>query len=309
MNLYFDFYGITVRCNIQDDVLGEAHQSLSFFSYFQVSEPADSPRIDLTICLTPSFSPNNLPFFAFSFRGAHVYGLKTRFVSYPKNHWVKITKTSTNYKEQYQVELSGNDPYLLSELVFLIIQSLAGWELEKLGWIRLHAASMARDNQCHVWLAPSGAGKSTRSYLALQSGAKLFSDEITMISPDGLLHPWPLPIQLSSHNAMRLSLNISQCTTFKKRLYGEKILVPIPHSEIAKPCDQLQFECTSGPLSLIADIVSGKGLPQILEFNLRIDTFSEILKIAFNRLRFSVKILLHAKYSTLKKWSEVTTES
>ena len=66
-----------------------------------------------------------------------------------------------------------------------LLRVLVAYDVLERGGVMLHCAAIVRDNRVAVLFGHSGAGKSTTSALALESGCSVISDDINIIEPVG----------------------------------------------------------------------------------------------------------------------------
>ena len=283
----FDFYG--VRFSIAGLASPEVTRALGAFEYFEVSATSLKPAAEIQIELVPELNQRWLKLF--EFRGAKAFGLSDRLVNYPNGPRVRIFRAD----KKLFVKIAEFHSASTEEVLILLIHSLVIWELQKKNWICLHAASFVDKGVAVVFCADSGSGKSVRTARAIQEGKKVFSDEITLISPGGYLHPWPAPLQLSQEAIELLQLQSLNLRRVEKRTWSAKYQWPLLRTQVSPTLPFREIETPYRRLGLAWRIMMGYGLPQILEFNLRFDSLTEILSILFKRANFVTSILWHGQ--------------
>ena len=136
----------------------------------------------------------------------------------------------------------------------------------------------------------------------------MFSDEITLLSPNLKIYPWPIPLQLGQDLIDKFGLDNSNLIEFSKRLYATKWQLPLKRSEIAAATSLSDLVTPHSWLGVVQRVTLGTGLPQILEFQLRLDNLTSMVLIMSRRLRFILKLLvfrrLHCHVSR-ERWESI----
>lgn len=84
-----------------------------------------------------------------------------------------------------------------------MVGQLELWVAEHaVNWIFVHAGVVAIDGRALLLPGRSTSGKTTLTAALLQAGAEYGSDEYAVLSPDGLVHPYPRPLSVRN-GAMR----------------------------------------------------------------------------------------------------------
>jgi hypothetical protein len=338
-SICFEFYGLKLL--VRGKTLGSAQGALQSYKYFQTNSlqsnnsqprthtysrdangtsPDNTRAFDIVIQLhSQSQKPRPSQYSVFSFRGAKAFGFKQRLIVYPDGAAVLLRTTpaskdmvSTNTRpgpnSRLHAHIYSDSATVTNELLFLLISSLTGWELEKRGWIRLHAVGWQDTSGRHicengVWanssaepralalLGDSGTGKSSHALGLLQAEIPLYSDEITLISPQGVLYPWPIPIQLSADLIHKFNLNVEELPAFPKRLYATKYQLFLNREQIASPAILSRLMSPHSALGVLYRITLGTGLPQILELQLRIGNLTDLVRILLRRFTFATRLL------------------
>ena len=284
--VFFDCYG--THLGVYGHDFSAALQTLSSFRHFE-TENEINPTIKIYLETKKKAPVSGVP--VFRFRKSKAYGWSNRIIIYPEHQSVYLTK-SNDLTEAY---IYSEDPEFLNELLFLTISSLLGWQLESKGWIRLHAMSFLKNDAAVTLLGDSGTGKSTTAVQQIQKGVKIFSDEITLISPFGIVHSWPIPIQLSEKSISELNVDRKSAVPFKKRMYSMKYQISLTKENLAKPAPLSFIRTPHSLFGALWRITLGTGLPQVLEYQLRLDNFPSIIKILTRRFLFATKLALTKK--------------
>jgi hypothetical protein len=227
----------------------------------------------------------------------------------------------TNYKNEalsvYDFKTGNGEAYsqnadLLYEISYLFIHSRAGELLDLKGFHRLHAAAISYNNNIFVLMLPSGGGKTTFLMEALKNPAvKILSDDTPLINPKGEILPFPLRIGVIEGEAN----DIAGTTIFNRSAHGAKQLIPYeyfsgkiepaklpvtlicadrffsPESEIIK------INKLSAAGVLFKNLITGYGIPQVVEFFIKLDLKDFFVKayIAVLRSFGAVRFLLKCK--------------
>jgi hypothetical protein len=196
-----------------------------------------------------------------------------------------------------QEVLSASRKHLQDKLHDLV----DGEELDQLGYHRIHGLGLEHQGRGFVLDLPSGGGKSAMALTLLTSTKiKILSDETPLISDGGqLINPFPVRIALRPQVATALGVQTQNYRHVKRRLYPEKVVIPIPPDRVADSCPLSVYiigcvdqRDSSGPhftkaethvaaASLLKSMVIGHGVAQMAEHMLRplqTLTLAQILK-------------------------------
>jgi hypothetical protein len=285
MGLSYNFHGVNVKVDLQPD----QHSILEGFSYFQRDSCKD---YDIEVDVHPmALEPERRSGMHISFRQFKIYGVNQRRVEVKSGLIYSLEKSENKTLVKVHYAPTSN----LKELLYHLLNSLVGWELELRGWIRLHAAAVIKENAPVIFLAPSRGGKTTWAFQELASGAKIYSDEIVWISPEAQIHAWPIPLQFSLPNAKRLGISESDLVAFPKEEFQLKYQFILDPASIAAPSSFKGLESSTSAVTTWFAIVSGWGLPQGLDLHLRLECLPEIIKVAWQRAVFGLKIIFNGK--------------
>lgn len=211
-----------------------------------------------------------------------ISGLKKRWVSYRDGTQVNylFEKKSTSTAKIYCSSMLNFE----EELVNLIL-SWMGEKLERLGFLRVHAAALATETGAIVVGGRSGVGKSTFSMQAIQQKNKILSDEMILFK-DGWVHHFPVALRMLDP---------------KKNSSAEKINIPLELDNLP-PAMRLKkfFYLLSKPLkfrrlNFIFDIILGLGLTQMFQYFFRIDSLAFLFELAVRRLFFCIRLFFQKK--------------
>lgn len=299
--IYFNFHGLKV---ILKSYLSEASLALERTKKEHtkfLSEP--SPVTDLTWTILPSYQATKtrgLKLFRNSM--CQSYGFKKRTCVYNKTHQLRIDSSK-------EINIFGSDPELIYEILTVSLNSFVGWELEKMGLIRLHAAGFEVQGKSYALLLPARGGKSSLSFELLQSPeVKILAEETCFIDNFCLRH-WSGFISLRS-------LPSIDHIVYRRLTYPLKYLVSIPENKITMEQNLTQLlwgtqrQSILWPLSFATSVFLGLGLQQIREYQLRWGNFSSIFFILKQRALFILRCFTEQKVKSiiynyqLKPWTK-----
>jgi len=88
-------------------------------------------------------------------------------------------------------------------------------------FLSLHASCVNIDGMACMFAGQSGAGKSSLCTAALLTGAHYFTDEFSLLSKDGLVYPFPRPLQWDEEEHPAFDgQNMIQSGLFNKEKFG-----------------------------------------------------------------------------------------
>lgn len=129
----------------------------------------------------------------------------------------------------YTSEVEGASFQCLFENYFRV---LVAYRLLTLGGVLLHSAGVVSRGRAHIFLGPSGAGKTTISRLSLATGRTVLSDDINALCPDseGIAQAEKLPFagELGRTPAPRSSYPLQSINRLRQ---GEDALRPLTKAE------------------------------------------------------------------------------
>jgi hypothetical protein len=209
-----------------------------------------------------------------------------------------------------RAEVHSLDRDLLREKCYLLVMSRIGEELDRRGLHRIHAMGVVHQGYAVLCLLPSGGGKTTLAMSLLdRPGFRLLSEEVPLLSRTGELHAFPVRMGV----VMGTSLDIPErfLQVFRRSRREAKVLIDTRHfAHVIAPRAEpgILFvgrrvalgEATIVPLSRLAGLaalfgpcVAGAGLPQLLEYVLRLD-LSDVWRqvpILWSRLLASARLV------------------
>ncbi|MGB0454162.1 MAG: hypothetical protein ACPGJV_10655 [Bacteriovoracaceae bacterium] len=202
----------------------------------------------------------------------------------------------------------------LYEVLYLAILSRSGKYLDTLGFHKIHACAVSKNNKNIILMLPSKGGK-TSTFLKLLEDPEvcIISDDTPLISPRGELLPFPLRVGVEDKEDLYV-FSADDIYEFQRRNYSKKYLLSLKsfpneikvaeknilvigvRTRLEKP----SLRKVSGLymfFKMIEHMVIGNGLPMIVEYFLRAklkDNFTN-LKILVSRSLRCTKLILNAK--------------
>lgn len=187
-----------------------------------------------------------------------------------------------------RAEIHSLDRDLLREKCYLLVMTRVGEELDRRGLHRIHAMGVAHQGHAVVCLLPSGGGKTTLalSLLALP-GFALLSEEVPLLSRAGRLHAFP--VRMGVVEGTRLDIPARFLQAFRRSRREAKVLIDTRYFArlIAPPAEPgivfvgrrvgagqagiVPLSRLAGLAALLGPCVAGSGIPQLLEYLLRLD--------------------------------------
>ncbi len=306
------FYGVGVQLDCEDPALAE--QLARDFSFFR-TPAVSAPQVQIRChCRRPPWE--DLPrgrvvlvqphFVAFSAAGQ-------RWVDYQGQALVRWSFAAE------RGEVWGTDPGLLHEVLYLLVHSRVGELLDRRGLHRVHALSLQAGQRAVLCLLPSGGGKTTLGLGALGTpGVKLLSDDIALLDRDGQVLPFPLRVGCAEPPA---GVDPRHLRRFHRRQHGAKWLVdieafagrvgdgPVPPAALVLGQRQLGGAASLRPVArkaaagpLLREMVVGLGLPQLVEYFLRLDLrdLGPKTELALSRLAAGARLLSRVRTYRLR---------
>ena len=193
-----DVYGL--RIGVEGDWPEVIESARLDFEWFEASREAGRPGRASRACRPPDF--------------ARFGDLEATFVT-PRNVVYQAPdRTVVDYfgralavltPDRTSAWVQGEDLGLVHEVVYHLLLSAVGRQLDAVGLTRLHGLGIRGAQGGVVVMLPSGGGKSTLALRALQEpGIGLISEDSPLLDRRGRLHPFPLRIGVNETDADRL---------------------------------------------------------------------------------------------------------
>ncbi|HVK60710.1 MAG TPA: hypothetical protein VM432_04125 [Bdellovibrionales bacterium] len=287
--LRFNLHGSICEINCigqSDDVFRVAREIEADFSALK-THSLEKPDVSIRLVDDLSISSS-----AFKFRttlGQLYLNGKSRQIQFDDGSRARIEFSDAARRADFKLGSSATD--------FIENFMLASWGeiLEKRGFFRLHAAAIAGEEGAQLFVAYSGAGKSTLISRAIESGIKIYTDEMALIF-DGSIYACPVPLALDGQN--KSSLNKSRSRSY---LGSSKPLFPLTESMLAGPAKVQSIVFVSNsisfarPIEWIVSVTLGLGLPQMKEYLVRFDNFGWLMSAAVRRFAFAFTCLIERR--------------
>jgi len=285
----FDFHGVRVAVHSGD---GEPGGSLARdFSYFHRPQLSGAPHITIR-CRAEEPPWADLP-------PARAVMIQPTCAVYDARgfRWVDYQSRALSrmdYRRE-SAEIWCRDDGLMHEIAYLLLLSRVGELHDRRGIHRIHALGLAVNGRGVICVLPSGGGKTTLGLLAMQRpGVRLLSDDTPLVDRRGDLLPFPTRIGLCSEPPSDIPRAFVR--RFRRREHGAKWLVDIEAfgDRLATPCAPAAVVIGERSLggaarleaiprrqamgSLMRHAVAGLGLPQLVEYFLRMDVLDPFRK-------------------------------
>lgn len=316
--ILLNFY--SYRVFIEDlNQIGVLERVFQDFSYFvepkeaaELYSSAARPSADLCISInTGSLNiKKGLPVLKTRMCTAKQVSLKKRFYQYSYSRNLNAELLLEDLFENKFADLRCDNVDLAFEIVYLLVLSSVGENLESRGIMRLHACGVQYSGKSHCFWGARKEGKSTLvlNLLTLKD-LRVYSDENTLFDLNSNLL-LPFPIRLAANNETFSSLDQNLLAQLKhytqKRFFlDEKTLMQFPEDRLAAPGTMNSFFILGSRENIISlknldffkfihlfiNILLGIGIIQMAEFFVRPTNVLTLVKIFFNRIRLFRKIL------------------
>ncbi len=274
LRLNFHHHSILIRCR-ESSVIEKLREE---FHFFVSAEPGP---LGGEIDLIPETPPELPPLVAIKLL-EHAVIYRQGDIKY-----VDYFGEALLVHDETQSKASISTPNLerLYELAFLTVHSFLGQELERRGFVRLHALAVSRTGRNAVVMLPSKGGKSTLlTHLLDDPEIRIISDDMPLCDRRGRIHPFPSKISLAAAPTTGPLAALSW-REFQRHHYPTKFTAGLSQlKEILDPRPKdnetfliAGFRISVGPGRLtpvprwkmlgpmLEHMVVGLGLPQIIE--------------------------------------------
>ena len=221
-------------------------------------------------------------------------GRWVRMIQGPHGEWAVLESA-----RPLRVRIFSNDDARAYEWTYLYALSFLGEGLERRGYVRLHGAGFTSraDGSTALFLAESGRGKSTLSFLARQSGRfELLADEC-LLCRKGLIHSFPVPLAVSRKFAFDVSGRTRSWQPDKKLLPVTASEARLPDTAIAFFSEEEAARTCPQWVQFMIRVVSGAGLAQMLEIYLRPWSLPSLAVTAVRRAVCAFQMILLPGFS------------
>ena len=304
--LFLNFDGLGVLVESTSEFLDRLRYDFSYYRADFIAQPA----VEVIAALeSPNFTAMpELYSTKISNRCMTYQESSTRWSVYYGGEGLSIWNTKDD-----KAHFSSLDVNLLHELVYLFILSRTGELFDNRGRHRIHAAAISYNGRAALLTMPSGGGKTTLSMSGMKlPGWRFMSDDSPYVARNGTVFAFPTRLGLQNPP---VDIDDQLVRRFYRRQFGEKFLVDSSHfaDRIEKQAEPLIFmigyrklsgDAVIFPISkwkafreTISVLVVGVGLPQLIEYFLRLD-FSDILskiRIVVSRIIASFNLIRKSK--------------
>jgi dolichol-phosphate mannosyltransferase len=82
-----------------------------------------------------------------------------------------------------------------------LVEPILRWRFVRLGFALVHGACLVQDDAAFIITARTDTGKTTTILKLLEAmpECEFLSDDLTLVSPDGMMHAYPKPLTISQH--------------------------------------------------------------------------------------------------------------
>ncbi len=202
------------------------------------------------------------------------------------------------------VTISGDDTNHVYEIAYVSVLSVFGWELEKKGFVRLHALGVRIGDEAAVFHLPPKGGKSTLALECLKAGYEVLGDEVILVRGE-CAHAFPIRIAVASKVA---EVFAREARVFQRKSFDQKFLVPLAQPRLEPVAiASILFQAKPGIASSasraslleamrwIAWTCFGFGLPQMREFVLRLEELPWVPVVFFRRFAFAIRFAFRGR--------------
>lgn len=219
-------------------------------------------------------------------------------------------------KHESRFTIYSTDNNFLQEAFYLMVLSLFGQHVDRIGMLRVHALSICYRDTAFLLPIPSGGGKSTMAISLLEEAdIKLISDDEPLVDNECNIHPFHTRIGTLDQNIIEsipeeFYYQIDRMEFGKKyfidcAFWGDKLQkAPVNKCILFVSRRILNGEPSIEPCSKIAalrtlvrDSVVGIGLYQGIEFIFKSSPWELLAKsfIVLRRFRLAVKLVLKSR--------------
>jgi glycosyltransferase involved in cell wall biosynthesis len=119
-------------------------------------------------------------------------------------------EVSITHKEGVEVAVSSILQHSLHVLYTNVIEPILRWAMVRKGYALVHAACIAADGKAVLITARTDTGKTSTILRAVDNySCSFLSDDMTIVSRDGLVMSYPKPLTISNHTLSAVNANSS----------------------------------------------------------------------------------------------------
>lgn len=305
--IFFNFYGFILKIEIshfQSEILNALEQ-FNFFSASVDVQPFNC-CIKINSATEINIKAPGIKIFTTKMCEVRQLSFRKRLMLYKIGNNLVASATDTAKSDYRTIQIEGKDGLLVAEILYYVIMSVTGEYLDKIGFMRLHAASISVAELGKIIWARPGGGKSTIvSNLISSPRIRIFSDELSLVDLSSQkIKPFPLHISLLEKNEKPTDLKRFFNLKNKTPVPKEKIShdVPLSHFFVLKRGEENKtLELSLGnKIYLYFEIILGLGLIQMTEYFIRFDNIFGLFRIFLNRLLL-LKLLNKLALQTIQR--------
>lgn len=223
-----------------------------------------------------------------------------RFFGRRCEHGGGTTSRLSRRGRRVSIEVRGTDTEHVYEVAYVALLAVLGWELEKIGFLRLHAFGVRIDGEAMLFHLPPKGGKSTLALECSKAGLEILGDEIVLVKGQRA-HAFPIRAAVARSVAENFG---TDGRTFKRKVFDDKELVAIPRVSLeGVDIVGLVFQSRAGLASSVGSatffekvvwgiwLCLGFGLPQMREFIVRTEELVWFPVVFARRLSFLLRYL------------------
>jgi len=307
--LFFNFYGFEVKVkSFNENLIEKLAKDFSFFLSSSFSKG-----------LSIYIRKNSTNFFKIPETLKKIRYRDTLWYLYKKRKIVVYSKglrVLFNYKKERAIVFYLDDKFL-HEIVYLLILSRTGEDLDRIGLHRVHSLGFSYKNNGILLILPIKGGKTTLALeLLKEKNVKLFSDDILLVDKNLKMYPFPLRLGVLDLDVLK-DFPEKNVYFMDRRKYGRKYLfdISIFKNKIAEKEISLKYVFIGKRINmdvskvfflnklvavyfLIKSLVIGIGTPQVLEyfFEFSFKDFFIKLTVLFRKIRIMFLMIFKCRF-------------
>jgi hypothetical protein len=262
------------------------------FAPFLSNDFSSTPSFTVKVGTVKPAKKSSFPFFSSPLFQS--YGFFQRQCYWDAEHGFSI-----HTKPQLEFRVFGSNSDDLYEILFIILLSELGFQLEKKGFRRLHAVGWKFADKAYLLSMPSHHGKSGMASRMNAQDLPLLGDEVIFVK-DGQAYGFPFRIALRSAPPAGV-VGVKQ---WHRKFFGDKFLIEIKNGvtapqEFAKIYFSHRKKILNNRLAFCGFVFLGLGIPQMREIMLRPQEVGALVKMAVARAVFALKLLASGKVQSI----------
>lgn len=290
---YYNFYGCKVVVCSESFSSADMH-SLQEFSFFQSQPFLDQPYCQIQLESDPSSTVQGIPIFKTKMGVLSYVNFFERQMTYTIDGKIVANVWDKEKNRKRFIKICGKNPITLNEILYYVLMSVCGEQLDLNGYMRLHAASFWKNGFCTVVWGKPKSGKSTLTQAFLNDDlTKIYSDETTLFQLGAKkIVPFPNLISIS-HTQTKSQTNFFpqkvKIAISEKKIAPEKKITSIYWLQKKKQNQTKKMSFLKRCL-FYWNIFFGVGLIQMSEFLIRPTNIKSLIRIAYHRIILIVQL-------------------